>query len=205
MITSIRKISEEYIEDAASILAESFQKNSGTSKTFVYEGGQIFSSLVLFFKGIISTYLCTDQIVLGVFEEADLIGVLLAQKTEFNIPILKSSIWIIRFIFSMKLRTLVEMFKNKQILGQYHPEEPHYYLTFLAVQQQFRRTGCGTMLLGELHKMSLSDNYSKGIFLETANENNVIFYEKFNYEVQNVVKLKDSNVFTLFRQNHDES
>ncbi len=61
-----------------------------------------------------------------------------------------------------------------------HPKEPHYYLEFIGVDPPYQRMGIGSLILSEM--VRLADQERACCYLETANPNNLPFYQRFGFE-----------------------
>lgn len=70
-------------------------------------------------------------------------------------------------------------------LAERHPQTSHYYLLALGTEPTRQREGIGTSLLGAM--LRRCDEASLPAYLETSEEENVLFYEKHGFEVQDEV------------------
>lgn len=68
-------------------------------------------------------------------------------------------------------------------LPHYEPKAPHIRLEFLGVAPQHQGKGYGRALLEAIHNLSEQHPQSTGVWLETANPNNVSLYERFGYHI----------------------
>jgi ribosomal protein S18 acetylase RimI-like enzyme len=64
-----------------------------------------------------------------------------------------------------------------------HPHEPHIYLNFLGVDPDYQRHHCGSVLIEELRRLAATRSALCGVYLETATEANVAYYQSRGYEV----------------------
>jgi ribosomal protein S18 acetylase RimI-like enzyme len=69
------------------------------------------------------------------------------------------------------------------VLTRNHPKKPHIYLNFLGVDPDYQRHHCGTALLDELRALAAIRPELCGIYLETATEANVAYYQSRGYEL----------------------
>ena len=68
-------------------------------------------------------------------------------------------------------------------LAHNHPPEPHIYLNFLGVDPDCQGTHCGTAMLDHLKQLASERSSLCGVYLETATEANVAYYQARQYEV----------------------
>ncbi len=68
-------------------------------------------------------------------------------------------------------------------LGRNHPAEPHLYLNILGVDPDHQRHHCGVALLEHLRELAALRPSLCGVYLETALEANVAYYQSRGYEV----------------------
>jgi ribosomal protein S18 acetylase RimI-like enzyme len=61
------------------------------------------------------------------------------------------------------------------------PSEPHYYLEYLGVEPDKQGKAVGSALMQTLAR--LSDEAQVGCYLENANPRNVVFYQRFGFQV----------------------
>ena len=61
------------------------------------------------------------------------------------------------------------------------PPAPHYYLGVIGVHPDMHGRGVGTQLLRSFCDLSRSDPLSCGVYLETAQESNLRFYERAGF------------------------
>ena len=78
---------------------------------------------------------------------------------------------------------LVRTLKLFGVLAPKHPEEPHLYLQFLAVDPAFQGKGYGKALLDRLALEARARPEITGVYLETGTEANVAFYSSKGYEI----------------------
>jgi ribosomal protein S18 acetylase RimI-like enzyme len=76
------------------------------------------------------------------------------------------------------------------VMGKIHKTrvpEPHWYLLIVAVDPELQGHGAGTALLKE--GLARADQSNQPCYLETSNERNVPFYERFGFKVITKVPL----------------
>lgn len=85
-----------------------------------------------------------------------------------------------------------------EIAERYKPALPHYYLGVIGVDPAKHGLGIGAQLLKTFCTLSDSDRLSCGVYLETANPSNVLFYEHAGFEVVGQGRLGDATLWCMF-------
>ncbi|MBX3485383.1 N-acetyltransferase [Phenylobacterium sp.] len=85
-----------------------------------------------------------------------------------------------------KLPTLGEV---GDLMAQYHPDEPHWYLAMIGVDPARQGRGWGSAILKESLKRCDEDGVIA--YLESSNPKNVPLYERFGFEVMGFVQPGD--------------
>ena len=68
-----------------------------------------------------------------------------------------------------------------EIAAKCKPPAPHYYLGVIGVHPGMHGRGIGMQLLRSYCDLSRSDPLSRGVYLETAQESNLAFYERAGF------------------------
>ena len=71
--------------------------------------------------------------------------------------------------------------KYLQAIDKAHPKEELWYLQLLATDPEHQRSGIGTALLGDV--LASCDRDGVASYLETQKEDNLAYYRRFGYEV----------------------
>lgn len=79
------------------------------------------------------------------------------------------------------------------------PKEPHYYLMFIGIAPEAQGRGLGRAILEEIHACVDADTNSVGIGLDTENEANVAYYEKYGYKLMKQRTIDQVTVYAMFR------
>jgi GNAT superfamily N-acetyltransferase len=80
------------------------------------------------------------------------------------------------------------------------PPEPHYYLGVIGVAPEAKGTGAGGALLQAFCRLSADDPRSSGVYLETANPDNVPFYIHHGFDVRGSGALGAGTLWCLFHR-----
>jgi ribosomal protein S18 acetylase RimI-like enzyme len=75
-------------------------------------------------------------------------------------------------------------------MGNYHPQEPHWYLPLLGVDPLWHGKGFGSALMK--HALGRSDRDNKLAYLESSNPKNVPFYERHGFELLGTIQVGTS-------------
>lgn len=85
------------------------------------------------------------------------------------------------------------------LIEQHRPIDPHWYLDILGVDPAQASTGIGSALL--THGLERSDQSGRCVFLDTLSEDNVQFYERYDFEVTSQFALPSGlPIWTMVRQ-----
>ena len=93
-----------------------------------------------------------------------------------------------------------------EIAARGMPPVPHYYLGVIGVHPDMHSRGVGTQLLETFCGLSASDPLSRGVYLETAQEANLRFYERAGFEQTGSGSLGNSKLWCMYlpQQRSDE-
>lgn len=78
-------------------------------------------------------------------------------------------------------------FRDDVAMKSVHVSHPHTYLWFIAVDPRLHGRGVGRRLIAELHEHS--DPFGLPVYLETATESNVSFYNSLGYVMEGEIEL----------------
>lgn len=83
-------------------------------------------------------------------------------------------------------------------MDMFHPDEPCYYLTFIAVDPAQQGNGYGSRLLE--HTLKLCDSDKVPAYLESSNPTNLSLYKRFGFELVGNIQVGASPpVFPMIR------
>src|ERR1700683_2751238 len=86
------------------------------------------------------------------------------------------------------------------VLSQNHPPAPHIYLNFLGVDPDYQRHHCGSAILEELKRLAAERAPVCGVYLETATEANVAYYQSHGYEVLGEIRPLDCRMWRMLQR-----
>ncbi len=168
-------------------------------------------------KELFSRFLIKKAIALGenglvVKENDTIIGVASFEKDSGNI--IKSLFKMLKFDFIREVIKLKRMMSSEgfaffnrymRFTASVRPKHPHYYLVFIGIAPEAQGRGIGRTILEEIHAKVDADPESLGIGLDTENEANVAYYEKFGYKLIEKRTIDQVTVYAMFRNSHQNS
>jgi ribosomal protein S18 acetylase RimI-like enzyme len=86
-----------------------------------------------------------------------------------------------------RLETAFALFDQ---MGKYHPEEPHWYLPFIAVDPIHQGRGYGSALMK--HALQRCDREQKLAYLESSNPRNLSLYIRHGFKIIATITMADS-------------
>lgn len=102
----------------------------------------------------------------------------------------------VKLSFQLPLKSLRQLTVYQDIALANAPKGDHYYLTILGVAPSAQGKGVGGKVLGAIH-----EKLPKGmsIALDTENEKNVAYYERFGYTLNHVGRAGDLQIYCMSR------
>lgn len=188
-------------DNIAQLLALAFENGSGLSQICKAKDQELRLRLQFLFRASIAMQVATNQPILAVIKDAQVIGVAVFQEPESYFPLWEKIRWLLQVILGVSPLVAWRIWDNLRILEQYHPPEPHYYLSLLGIHPLFHGKGYARPLLDALHSRSKTHPLSTGVYLETANPINVPLYEHFDYQITEKLKINGIETFIMFRPN----
>ena len=83
-----------------------------------------------------------------------------------------------------------DMFAMFEQMGNFHPDEPHWYLPMIGVDTFQQCKGIGSALMK--HALSICDRDRLPAYLESSNPRNIPLYERFGFEVVGRIQVGSS-------------
>jgi ribosomal protein S18 acetylase RimI-like enzyme len=85
-----------------------------------------------------------------------------------------------------------------EVATQFKPKAPHYYLGVIGTDPASQGSGIGSQLLKAFCELSASDPLSSGVYLETAQESNLRFYERGGFMETGRGNLGDATLWCMY-------
>ena len=85
-----------------------------------------------------------------------------------------------------------------EVATQFKPQAPHYYLGVIGTDPASQGSGIGSQLLKSFCELSASDPLSSGVYLETAQESNLRFYERGGFMETGRGNLGDATLWCMY-------
>lgn len=89
---------------------------------------------------------------------------------------------------------LEDMFAMFEQMGDFHPDEPHWYLPMIGVDTFQQSRGIGSALMK--HALSICDRDRLPAYLESSNPRNIPLYERHGFEVVGKIQVGSSPPIT---------
>ncbi len=89
---------------------------------------------------------------------------------------------------------LEDMFALFEQMGDFHPDEPHWYLPMIGVDTFRQNEGIGSALMR--HALEICDREQKPAYLESSNPRNIPLYERHGFEVVGTIQVGSSPPIT---------
>jgi ribosomal protein S18 acetylase RimI-like enzyme len=195
------KLDASQVDQIAQLLALAFENGSGLSQICNAEGEELHRRLYFLFRAGLALQAAANQQVLSVTQDALVTGVAIMQEPESCFPLWAQINWLLQVSFGVSPVVAWHLWQSLRILERHHPPEPHYYLMLLGVHPNFQRKGYARALLEALHARSEAHPTSIGVYLETANPQNVGLYKYFGYHVKARVNINGVENVIMFRPN----
>jgi ribosomal protein S18 acetylase RimI-like enzyme len=86
-----------------------------------------------------------------------------------------------------KSEHLDDLLATFEKMGQWHPEEVHWYLPLIGVEPNAQGKGIGAELMR--HAVARCDRERALAYLESSNPRNIPFYRRFGFEVMGEIQM----------------
>jgi ribosomal protein S18 acetylase RimI-like enzyme len=118
--------------------------------------------------------------VIGAFDGDRLVGTLIAFAEGRYPPPPWALVFEARGIVPAGPPTLVRALRGQAVLDAGHPEDPHVFVSVLAVDPESQRRGAGRAMLGQV--LGDADARDVPVYLDTAKPDNLPYYHGFGFE-----------------------
>ena len=85
-----------------------------------------------------------------------------------------------------------------EVAAKFKPPAPHYYLGVIGTDPALQGCGIGTQLIKSFCEVSARDPLSSGVYLETAQQSNLRFYERAGFVETGRGKLGDATLWCMY-------
>jgi len=123
-------------------------------------------------------------------------GVVLATRSRLSVQPHSDTLFTLRGLAHVGLRTALHGFKAAQIIASHAPHEPFTYLRTLGVDPEYQLRGLGSQLVEQVIRASPA---SLPVYLETAKEGNLSFYARHGFEPAGEFRCLGVPVWRLLR------
>ena len=79
-------------------------------------------------------------------------------------------------------------------MGEWHPDEPHWYLPMIGVEPNAQKRGIGGALMS--YGVSRCDQEGMPAYLESSNPRNISVYERHGFQVMGEIRVGEAPVIT---------
>ncbi|HHP7230749.1 MAG TPA: GNAT family N-acetyltransferase [Xenococcaceae cyanobacterium] len=91
-----------------------------------------------------------------------------------------------------------EVFAVLEQMGNYHPNEPHWYLAMIGVEPTQQKQGYGSALIQPA--LDICDRHKQIAYLESSKAINIPFYKSHGFEIIGTIKAgKSPTLFPMLR------
>jgi ribosomal protein S18 acetylase RimI-like enzyme len=123
-------------------------------------------------------------------------GVVLASRSRLSVQAHSDTLFTLRGLRHVGLRTALHGFKAAQTIASHAPPEPFTYLRTLGVDPEYQLRGVGSQLVEQVVRASPA---SLPVYLETAKEENLSFYARHGFEPAGEFRCLGVPVWRLLR------
>ncbi|MGH8050349.1 MAG: GNAT family N-acetyltransferase [Arenimonas sp.] len=184
------------LDEAVTCLAASFAQDPITG--FLLQTGPGYKERVTrFFSLLMQARIALKMPVLVARDATTICGAVMGYTTEHPVwPRHLADDW---DRFEQATPGLVDrMAVYDDIAAKGKPKAPHYYLGVIGSDPNMHGLGVGTQLLKSFCDLSASDRLSCGVYLETAKESNLRFYERAGFVETGRGKLGSGTLWCMY-------
>lgn len=161
--------------------------------------------LTILFEVVLAIQRKNGQPVFGVIIDGKVVGVAVTESVSYPSvaqTVLSGLGGIPRLVSAAGTGGAIRAIRLMNELSHNHPPEPHIYLNFLGVDPNYQGEYCGTALLEHLRQLAGERPNLCGVYLETATEANVAYYQARQYEVLSEIKPLGVKMWRMLQRRH---
>jgi len=122
----------------------------------------------------------------AVIIDDDNIACALIKFSDKKLDFWKQSLLDLRLLFkSIGIKKMVKVLKRESIIKSFYKHDKYMYIWFIGAKPNMQRRGCGTRLLKDI--LILTQEHHLPVYLETSVKENVDWYSKFGFEINETV------------------
>jgi ribosomal protein S18 acetylase RimI-like enzyme len=198
---SVDRLPTHRAEEAVVVLADSFAQYPVMRHIIGNANGDYDSHLLKLMRFFTAARYCRDEPVLAVTEGGRAVATAILtppfqREAPLSLSQHREALW---RDLGQDARERYEALGS--VWSQFTVPDPHYHLNMIGVLKSHAGRGLGRLLLDAVHDLSLKDENSVGVSLNTEDESNVPLYEHFGYEVLGRARATDSmETWVMFRR-----
>lgn len=200
MSVTIRNIAPDLLDKAIDVYTRAFINDPLHLYAFFGLNQRITLTRLVYELVVKEIVPVMERKLIGAFTGNDLVGVAI-----YSIPESKQD-------WDESLNTAVKKMQEKAndesiyIIGEYasmcadfRPDKPHYYITDIAVRPDVQGRGIGRTMMNYIIDESDKRIDVDGIWLDTTNEKNMIWYKTMGFEVESEFFFHKLKCYTMYK------
>jgi N-acetylglutamate synthase-like GNAT family acetyltransferase len=173
----VRKATTDDVAALVQMLSRAFDEDLYQNWVVRQDGGRV-GGFRLYFEKCLELTLPFD----GVYTTPECEGAAIwTPPGKWKLGFLQQLLFMRAMVRTCGLRRVPEMLRGLKLIQDRHPSPPHYYLDALGVDPRRQAQGIGARLLGAM--LRLCDREQVGAYLETSEQRNVAFFQRFGFDV----------------------
>lgn len=177
----LKDVSIGEAKKSTDILTRAFEDDKGMKTLFFPGEPRYKQKLIRWFIATLKMQIRNKQLVWGVYNKEDLIGLAIISNVLFKPSVISIAKWLLSILWYCGFNTVRQTILHDQARRKYFTSKHQFILEFIAVDLEFQGQGAGRMLLNELQKHSAQNNQS--IWLETTKTKNIKIFEKSGFNL----------------------
>jgi len=175
-----RALSVAELPAAAALLAQSFLDDQGMIVLFTAREEQdLKKSMLHWFNATLRMWHQKKQLMLGAFDEGELVGALLVGRTDLRVTGVAQLLWMINVGWHCGFATIMRTAKHDAHRQHSFPQSFAYIVEFVAVDGCARGKGVGRTLFEQFHSRL---GEAEQVWLETTRQENLSIFSKLGYQ-----------------------